>query len=88
MSQTTIEVFIYENRQYNGTMPETVQDNIGVNIGIDASRQYAMYGYSDSDRVHAQLQQKVSLIQTFLVTQQSKMTNRNRTKQVTKKITN
>ena len=23
---------------------ETVQDNIGVNIGVDASRQYAMYG--------------------------------------------
>ena len=30
---------------------ETIQDNIGVNIGLDASRRYAMYGDSDSDRV-------------------------------------
>ena len=32
---------------------ETVQDNIGVNIGVNASRRYAMYGDSDSnsDRV-------------------------------------
>ena len=28
---------------------ETVKDNIGVNIGVDARRRYAMYGDSDSD---------------------------------------
>ena len=30
---------------------ETVQNNIGVNIGVDPSRRYAIYGHSDSDRV-------------------------------------
>ena len=50
-----MEVFIHENRRHSTMVQclETVKDNIGVNIGVNASRRYAMYGdsYSDSDRV-------------------------------------
>ena len=40
-----------ENRRHSTMVQclETVKDNIGVNIGVNASRRYAMYG--DSDRV-------------------------------------
>ena len=46
-----MEVFIHEDRRHCTMVQcrETVEDNIGVNIGVNASRRYAVYGDSDSD---------------------------------------
>ena len=46
-----MEVFIHEDRRRSTMIQclETVKDNIGVNIGVNASRRYAVYGDSDSD---------------------------------------
>ena len=51
ISGTTMEVFIHKNRRHSTMVQclETVQDNIGVNIGVNASKGYAMYGDGDSD---------------------------------------